>query len=701
MAEHISTEVLDEIDAPEALAWVEEHNKRALDVLDTDRFEEIRDQIREALDDPARIPFATLRDDWAFNFWVDEDNPRGLWRRQLSTHYLAGDDKEWDILLDVDKLAEEEGKSWVYKGATVLYPEYTRALIALSDGGSDSNVVREFDIATRKFVENGFQMPESKGFWSWINEDELLIGRDFGPGTMTKSGYPRQVRRWKRGQKMQDAEIVFEIPEDDVGVFAGVDHMPGWKRVVVNRMKDFYNGETYIADPAAGSTLRKIPVPDHVDVVAWRDWLLMRPKEDWEVAGKSFKSGSLVAAQFDDVLANMAEPYALFTPTDTTALQDITLTRHHVIVNVLHNVVNKLGILTPPLMENAGWDRRDLQLNTGSEEWQLPEYSTITVSAVNGKEDDRLWLRATGFTSPMTLSIVNLSRSSQTLSARNVHSAPTLFNADNLEVSQHFATSKDGTRVPYFQVSTAGVEEPRPTLLYGYGGFEVSLMPSYPPATGRAWLERGGTYVIANIRGGGEFGPTWHQAALKENRHHAYEDFVAVADDLVARGVTTVKQLGARGGSNGGLLAGVMLTKYPEHFGAIVSEVPLLDMKRYHTLLAGASWMAEYGNPDDPAEWEYIKTFSPYHLFNKDRDYPPVLFMTSSSDDRVHPAHARTMVAQMDEAGKDVLFYENIEGGHAGAADNAQRAKMAALAWEFLWQKLSDSSIDEGAAAQP
>lgn len=697
MAEQISSNFLDQVDSKEALDWARSHNERTMKQLGTDRFTEMKIQIKDALDDPGRIPFATIRDDWAYNFWTDDEHPRGVWRRQLTSQYLGVDgERDWDVLLDLDALSEAEGKSWVWGGAAVVYPEYTRALITLSDGGSDTNVVREFDIQTRSFVEDGFKLPESKGFAGWISPDELLVGRDFGPDTMTRSGYPRQVRRWKRGQAIEDADIIFEIHEGDVGVFAGFDPMPGWKRLVVERMIDFYRAETYVADPAAGSMLRKVPVPDHVQVSPWRDWMLMLPKEDWEYRDKTFPAGSLVAAPFDDVFADSGDAYALFTPTNTTALVDVTLTRHHVIVNVLDNVANRLGILTPPFMEHAGWDRRDLQLQAPGEETVVPSFASINVGAVNRLEEDRIWLTTTSFVTPTTLSIIELSRSGRTMSARNVYQAPKMFDAEDLEVSQHFATSLDGTKIPYFQVSHRDAEGPQPTLLYGYGGFEVSLTPAYPAAVGRGWLERGGTYVIANIRGGGEFGPAWHRAALKENRHRAYEDFAAVADDLVARGVTTHQQLGAQGGSNGGLLMGMMLTKYPEKFGAIVCQVPLLDMRRYHTMLAGASWMAEYGDPDDPEQWEFIQTFSPYHLFRADGDYPPVLFTTSTRDDRVHPAHARTMVAQMDEAGKDVLFYENIEGGHAGAANNSQRAHMSALAWEFLWQKLSGSEASSG-----
>lgn len=685
MTEKITTEVLDQIEAPEALAWVKGHNERTMSELDTPRFREIEQGLKETLDDPGRIPFATIRGEFAYNFWVDTDHPRGLWRRQPADAYLEGGE-DWDTLLDVDELAKREGKSWVYQGASVVYPEYTRALLALSDGGSDSHEVREFDIESRSFIEDGFNLPASKGSATWVSKDTVVISRDFGEETMTTSGYPLQVRLWRRGEAVEDAQIIFEGEQNDVGVFAGFDATPGWRRLVVVRMLDFYNSETYIADPTNGRAMHKVATPEYVEVTPWHDWVLLEPKQDWTTAGQTFTAGSLLAAHFDDAFEPGFQVFELFKPTSTSALTDVTLTKSHVIVNVLHHVSNRLGILTPPYSPNDGWDRRDLTL-PDTREWQAPEHATISVSAVNPRESDELWAYITGFTTPMTLSLLEVSKSGTLTSARKIRQAPVMFEAEELEVSQHFATSADGTKVPYFQISPKG-EKARPTLLYGYGGFEISLTPSYLAGAGRSWLTRGGTYVVANIRGGGEYGPAWHEAARKENRHRAYEDFVAVADDLVERGVTTREQLGAQGGSNGGLLMGVMLTKYPERFGAIVCQVPLLDMKRYHTLSAGASWIAEYGDPSDPAQWEYIKTFSPYHLFDSSRDYPPVLFTTSTRDDRVHPAHARTMVAQMDAASKDVLFFENTEGGHAGAADNTQRAKMGALAWEFLWQHL-------------
>ncbi|MDX5318442.1 MAG: prolyl oligopeptidase family serine peptidase, partial [Actinomycetes bacterium] len=374
------------------------------------------------------------------------------------------------------------------------------------------------------------------------------------------------------------------------------------------------------------------------------------------------------------------------------SLADITVTRHHGVITLLDDVANRLEVVTPPdradsgADDDGGWRRRALDLGDAG----LPSLGTIAVGAVNARETDELWLTTAGFLAPSTLSKVTLDEGGTTESVEPLKSLPAFFDATGMEVSQHFVESDDGTRVPYFQVSPAGLalDGENPTLLYGYGGFEIPMMPSYAPAMGRAWLARGGVYVVANIRGGGEYGPRWHQAALKEHRHRAYEDFAAVARDLVARGVTRPERLGAQGGSNGGLLMGNMLVKYPELFGAVVCQVPLLDMKRFSHLLAGASWMAEYGDPDDPAQWEYIQTFSPYHQFDAEQEHPPVLFTTSTRDDRVHPGHARKMAARMAEAGKDVTYYENIEGGHGGAATNAQRAHMQALAFEFLWQRL-------------
>ncbi|MEJ7746840.1 MAG: prolyl oligopeptidase family serine peptidase, partial [Luteimonas sp.] len=416
------------------------------------------------------------------------------------------------------------------------------------------------------------------------------------------------------------------------------------------------------------------------------EWLTLETREPWTVGGKTWPAGSLLVAKFDDFMAGKRELDVLFTPTDKTSLAGFTWTRNHVVLNVLDDVKNKLSVMTPPAADaaqGAPWMR--------SEFVGAPTFGTLGVGAVDADESDALWLTATDYLTPSTLSYVEVGKAPEVLKTM-----PTFFDASKHAIEQHFATSKDGTKIPYFLVKPKDLklDGTAPTLLYGYGGFEISLTPGYSGGVGKGWLERahksgGGVYAVANIRGGGEYGPRWHQAALKQNRHKAYEDFAAVAQDLVARKITSAKHLGIQGGSNGGLLTGNMLTQYPELFGAVVVQVPLLDMKRYNHLLAGASWMAEYGNPDKPEEWKYIQTFSPYHLFDGKKDYPPTLFTTSTRDDRVHPAHARKMMAKMSAAGEDVRYYENIEGGHGGAANNQQAAHMAALAYTFLWQQLS------------
>lgn len=389
--------------------------------------------------------------------------------------------------------------------------------------------------------------------------------------------------------------------------------------------------------------------------------------------GRTYAAGSLLITRLDDFIAGKRDFEVLFAPTETTSLAGSSWTKNHLVLNVLDDVKSRLQVLTPSA---EGWKKSDF---TGA-----PSFGTVAVGAVDADESDAVWMTVTDYLTPTTLALAEIGKQPEVLKTM-----PAFFDAEGKVIEQHFATSKDGTRVPYFVVHAKDMklDGSNPTLLYGYGGFEISLTPSYSGGMGRAWLEKGGVYVVANIRGGGEYGPRWHQAALKQNRHKAYEDMAAVARDLVSRKITSPKHLGVQGGSNGGLLTGNMLTQYPELFGAVVVQVPLLDMKRYSHLLAGASWMAEYGNPDT-ADWAYIQTFSPYHLFDPKKTYPPVLFTTSTRDDRVHPGHARKMAAKMIEAGKDVTYYENIEGGHGGAANNAQAAHMSALAYSFLWERL-------------
>src|SRR5690606_16266581 len=437
--------------------------------------------------------------------------------------------------------------------------------------------------------------------------------------------------------------------------------------------------------------LAKVDAPNSAGKSVHKDWLLLQLREPLTAGGTEYPAGSLLAANFDEYMGGRREFEVLFQPTDTTSLEGYTWTKSHLVLNVLDDVKNRLSVLTPGV---DGW--------TSAPFAGAPDIGTLGVRAVDRDESDAVWLTATNYLSPTTLSLVQLGNDANGKAPERLKSMPVFFDADGLVSEQHFATSKDGTRVPYFIVhrKDLALDGKAPTLLYGYGGFEVSLTPSYNGTAGKGWLEKGGVFVVANIRGGGEYGPRWHQAALKQNRHKAYEDFAAVAQDLVARRITSPRHLGAMGGSNGGLLAGNMLTGYPELFGAIVIQVPLLDMKRYSHLLAGASWMAEYGDPDT-ADWEFIKDFSAYHLFDPAKDYPPTFIWTTTRDDRVHPGHARKMAAKMLDAGKDVRYYENTEGGHGAGATNAQSAHVWALTYRFLWDKLSakDTAMTDTSAS--
>lgn len=695
---------LEEVEGEEALLWVRDQNASAKHRLDTERQRAIEAEILEVLDSDDRIPAVVQRGEYLYNFWTDKDHERGIWRRTTWDSYRS-ESPEWDVLIDVDELGRQENVKWVWHGAAVLYPSRDRALVSLSRGGSDADITREFDMTTRTFVDGGFSREESKGGMSWADTtgESTLVFTDTGEGSMTRSGYPRTVRLWRRGTPLDQAELLYEGNEEDMYIGAGFDSTPGFERTFVQRAIAFYDSELY---EVRDGTLELVNVPRSAEASVWRDWLLVTLREPWTVGSATHPTGALLAIPYEEFRSGSEDFTILFTPTPTVSLAATTATRHHVVVTLLDDVKNRIEVLTPPdrhdrgADDDGGWRRRALDLSVigGADEGaDSLQYATISVAAVDQRESDELWVTSQSYLSPATFGHLVLDESGNPVSYEVLKSSPAFFDSAGMEVTQHFTTSDDGTRVPYFQVTPArgdgetegGENSPAPTLLYGYGGFEISLLPAYAPAMGRAWLARGGTYVVANIRGGGEYGPAWHQAALKEKRHRAYQDFSSVARDLVARDVTTAQHLGIQGGSNGGLLVGNMLTQYPELFGAVVCQVPLLDMKRYSHLLAGASWMAEYGDPDDPKEWAFIRTFSPYHLARAGRNYPPALFTTSTRDDRVHPGHARKMAALLGAMGYDVTYWENIEGGHGGAATNAQRARMQAIAYEFLWQKLT------------
>lgn len=664
---------LEEVHGAEALDWVRARNDVSVEALtQAPGFEELRQRLLAIHDSDERIAHLSKLGKWYYNFWRDAEHPRGIWRRTSLESYRSAS-PDWEIVLDLDALAREEGENWVWHGARCLPPDRTRCLVSLSRGGADASVLREFDIDQRDFVEGGFELPEAKTRVSWIDIDRIFVATDFGDGSLTSSGYPRIVKEWRRGTPLEEARTVYEADFSDVSAHAWYDHAEGYQRAFVGRAPTFFTSELYLLGKKGP---QKVEKPDDAEVSVHRDWLFLLLRSDWTLGDQTYAAGSLLVADFNRWMKGRRQLEVLFAPTPNSSLASFTPTRNKVVLDVLEDVRTRIEVLTPG---KRGWAR---------ESWsEIPELGQANVWAVDADESDDVWMSLTGYLTPSSLWLGRAGEGEPELLAQ----LPSFFDAAGLEVTQHFATSADGTRVPYFQVARRDLplDGNAVTLLYGYGGFEVPLLPQYHATAGAAWLERGGVYVVANIRGGGEYGPRWHQAALKENRHRAYEDFAAVAEDLVARGVTRPERLGAQGGSNGGLLMGNMYTDYPDRFGAIVCQVPLLDMKRYTHLLAGASWMGEYGDPDDSEQWEFIRTFSPYHKIRADVDHPPMLLTTSTRDDRVHPGHARKMAAELLRNDKSVLYYENIEGGHGGAANNEQAAFMQALAYTFLWSRLS------------
>ncbi|MFZ3416765.1 prolyl oligopeptidase family serine peptidase [Arthrobacter sp. 3Tela_A] len=682
---------LEDIYGDRQLNWVKAQNAETEALLSATGFEQTEERLLEVLDSTDRIPMVVKRGDWYYNFWRDAEHPKGLWRRTTWESY-TGAATAWEVLLDVDGLSTEEGTDWVWGGARFLRPEdgtsYRRALVILSPDGGDASRYREYDVVDRAFVPGGFDLPVAKTQVSWAGPDTLYVASDFGPGSMTTSSYPRTVRTLQRGEEPGAAALYFEVPEDHMMGYVHHDQTPGFERDVAVDIIDFYDSITYLRQDGNWT---RIDVPLDVSVDLHRQWLVMRPRTDWLVGETLHKAGSLLAADLADFLAGNRNLRTLFTPEPTVSLQSWSWTRDYLLLNLLRDVSSEIQVLDPA----ADWAAAELDA--------CPPLHSVDAYAVDDEDEaagNDYWLVSTGFTTPSTLSRGTLGKPGE--AASPVKTSPAFFDASGCTVEQHFAVSKDGTRVPYFQVGHKGMvlDGGNPTVLSGYGGFEQALTPAYSGVVGRGWLERSytdesgvlrrGVYVLANIRGGGEYGPDWHRAALQQNRHRAYEDFAAVAQDLTSRGVTSREHLGCTGRSNGGLLVGNMLTLYPELFGAVSCGVPLLDMRRYTKLSAGASWIAEYGDPDDPEQWEFIKTFSPYHLLREDVQYPPALIWTATSDDRVGPVQARKMAARMKALGVDrVWFHEALEGGHAGAADNRQSARMHAMSYEFLWEALT------------
>lgn len=669
---------LEDIQGDKALAWVRERNAKSEAEFKADpRYEPLRKNLLAILDSRERIPFGTQMGEHVYNFWRDERNPRGLWRRATLDEYRSRNPR-WEELLNLDALANREGENWVWRGVECLRPDtpkqpYRRCVIALSRGGADAVVLREFDLTEMRLLlaDSGFVMGEDKQEAKWKDADTLWLAAAFGEHEKTTSGYPRVVREWKRGTIASQSPIVFEGQPTDVAVSAWSERESGTRRDWVERAIAFWNSEYFVR---VDGKLVRLEIPRDAQPIPFADWLLIRTRTPWTAGGRELPGGALLAIKFDAFMKGARDFELLYAPGPRTSLDDVHTTKNAVLLTELDNVRGRLWELR---YDGKAWQRSLVP---------AADNARLDVIGTTWANDDYFYT-VQDFTTPTTLHW----RTVGGAAAPALKTAPRFFDATGLVTQQFEAVSRDGTKIPYFVVRRKGTEfnSRNPTLLYGYGGFTVSELPRYSGVIGKGWLEPGGVFVLANLRGGGEFGPEWHRAAQKENKQRTWDDMEAVAEDLIKRGITSPKHLGIMGGSQGGLLVTSVMTQRPELFGAVVAQVPLVDMLRYHKLLAGASWIAEYGDPDKPEERAFIARYSPYQNVKKDAKYPRIFLVTSTRDDRVHPGHARKMAARMSEQGHDVLYFENIEGGHGGAANNEQSAKMWAQAFTFLWKQLA------------
>ncbi|KEO91949.1 prolyl oligopeptidase [Erythrobacter longus] len=672
---------LEEARSDEALAWVTAENERTLGVLEADpRFETLKAEALAIYDSEDRIPFVSFRPDGLYNFWQDKANPKGLLRRTTIESYQT-DEPVWETILDVDALAAAEGKEWVYKGSTCLPPALNKCMIALSDGGEDATIMREFDTSTKSFVEGGFELPEkSQGGIQWIDENTLLVGRDFGEGTLTDSEYPFTSRVWVRGTDIADAPEVFRGQADDVWAGASLmrDATGEIQAMTAFRGISFHESEFFVS---IDSDWIPLDIPKKASPYGIVDGhMLFSTDVDWEVDGQTFPADSLIAVELEAFKKdpNGAAKTLVWAPQDRQTKQGGAITAGALYVGLLDNVVGKVLKFNFEANATGGaWT---------SEEVTLPDNATVGIAA-SSNESEQIMFTVTDFLNPTTLYYTDGSADPQPLKT-----SPSYFDAAGMEVEQHEATSADGTKIPYFIVKPEGMEMNGETavLMTGYGGFQVPRLPGYLGSTGKMWLERGGAYVLGNMRGGGEFGPGWHQTAIRENKQRTWDDFIAIGDDLVAKGFTSPEHLGIQGGSQGGLLVGTAFTQRPDLFGAAIVQIPLFDMLRYHVIGRGASWIGEYGDPRIPEQRAWIEGYSPYQMIKEGVDYPTPFLWASTADDRTHPAHARKGAARLKEQGHPYYYFEDMTGGHSGGVDNEQRAKLQALQYIYLMQQLMD-----------
>ncbi|HYC68401.1 prolyl oligopeptidase family serine peptidase [Brevundimonas sp.] len=676
---------LEEVNGTEAMAFVASENEKSLAVLTGDpRYETFRQQAFDILSATDRIPSPSFLGDGIGNFWQDAANPKGIWRRTTLESYRS-DATRWETLLDIDALARAEGKDWVWKGADCLAPDETRCLVSLSDGGKDAVVVREFDTSTGLWVEDGFILPEGKHRLEWLDRDTLLVATDFGPDTLTESGYPYIVKALKRGQTLAEATEVYrgDIGDGGYGVSPSVyrDGAGVVQAVLISRPLDTFRSETW--ELVEGQPV-KLDLPERLTIYGvTHGALIFSNDEPWTHMGRELTAGSLLSPCLEClrpvpdgelVLSNRA--FRIFTPATRQAISDVRVLDGRVLVAISDNVIGRLAVFED--RGEWGWARTDIE---------TPDNLAVDLGD-SSKARGEVFVSSQGFLTPPTLSLAEVPPGS----LEELRTAPARFDASTHMVEQFEATSSDGTKIPYFVVRPRdlAMDGSAPTIIYGYGGFQVSKPPAYIPEMGRLWLENGGVYVNANIRGGGEFGPDWHQSVLKENRQLAFDDYAAVARDLHQRGITSPRRTGIYGRSNGGVLTSVAMTQHPELINAAVIESPLIDMLRYHELPAGASWIGEYGDPRAPEEAAYIARYSAYQQLRPDAEYPRVYITTNTRDDRVHPGHARKFAARLEAMGHDHLYYEETSGGHSNDADPVANARRWARHYVYLAQQLMD-----------
>jgi prolyl oligopeptidase len=663
---------MEEVEGERALAFVERQNKLTLNKFGDAQFAADRDTLAAIYDRPDNIPYITRRGAFVYNLWKDASNPRGLWRRTTLDEFRKVA-PQWDVILDIDQLAKTENEDWIISWINLRADDHARAMLGLSRGGSDAAVLREFDVEQRAFVKDGFVLPEAKGGAEWLDADTLLLSSSYGGERMTTtSGYARTVRLWRRGADVDQAPVLFEVPAESMAVFAFVDRTGLAPRMGFGDRIGFFDMSVWFGDATGAKT--KLDLPTDIWIEFHQDWLVVKRRSAWTVGGKTYPPDTMLGISLSGFLAGDRNFTTVFEPGPRRALQGFFWASGRLVLSILDELKPVHEVVTPA----SGWARHRLP--------DLPEIGVVDVWRLDSDEAESNGDLLANAQDPLNPSSLTLLQNMQT--PMLLKRAPKTFTADGLLVTQHEAVSVDGERIPYVQTGPDRETGDAPVHLTGYGGFGVTSRPYYNSMIGKLWLERGGTSVIANIRGGGEFGTRWHDAGRLANKRLSHDDFAAVAADLVRRGVTRVSRIAAEGGSNGGILISNMLTRYPDRFGALFCTIPLIDMRRYSKLLAGASWIAEYGDPDKAEEWDWLKTYSAYHAATPGQKYPPILIATTRRDDRVHPGHARKMTAKLQAMGYEAWFYEPAAGGHGYGKDNKERAAFSALGIAFMRDKI-------------